>query len=262
MSVLNQISIILALIFIATNANAAAEGTSVRGGGDPCESRFKLVRDDLRLWIHQGGASTLDLPVFLSSERYALLMLEKIEKTGVRCVAPNDPGYPVAINGTPKTCRFEKRPDGDQIICDYRKFLAASTAEQYVLIHHEYAGIAGVEKPNQDDSHYEISNQIVEFISDGEVPKLMVKPTPENGVAYRAMVLCEYPKISNYTGFGVAVRPDKINSDLKPAVVLPTDLRDYSITLSRFQGAIAMTLKNLATGVSVKAASRYLNSQI
>jgi hypothetical protein len=248
--------------FMMSSQVFAGEGSSVRGGGDPCESRFKIVRDDINLWIHQGGAGTLDLPLGLSADQYAHAMLDKLGSASVKCVGPGDSGYPVTIQGTPKVCRFDIGPKGGQITCDYEKFLSANNTEKYVLVHHEYAGLAGIEVADQADSQYGISNQIAQFILDGEEPKLMVKPTPHNGVPYKAVVLCEYPKISNYTGFGVAVTAARLNDKTKGPVTLPTDLDGYSITLSRFQEAIAITLSNRSTGVSVKSATQFLDNPL
>jgi hypothetical protein len=47
--------------------------------------------------------------------------------------------------------------------------------EQYKLIHHEYAGIAGLEVPTGSQSQYFISNQVVESLEMRQVRMLAVK---------------------------------------------------------------------------------------
>jgi hypothetical protein len=93
-------------------------------------------------------------------------------------VGPGDADYPVQIEGIPKICSFSHVGDQELITCDMAKFLTLTESNQYILIHHEYAGLANVETPNGADSHYEISNQISEYLINQMVKKLAVKSLP------------------------------------------------------------------------------------
>jgi hypothetical protein len=53
--------------------------------------------------------------------------------------------------------------------------MATNDSDQYVLVHHEYAGLSGFEVNNGPDSTYLISNQISEFLVDEVVKKLAIK---------------------------------------------------------------------------------------
>lgn len=153
-----------------------AQGGMNSGGGDLCEDRIQIIREDLRSWINQGGAQGLQLPAPLTVQQYSTNMLKEIDQAKIRCVGPKDQGYPVAINGTPKVCRFDRNWLGrTQITCDAEKFQAINESDQYILVHHEYAGLAGVEQPNLDDSTYGVSNQISGYLVDTIVKKLAVK---------------------------------------------------------------------------------------
>ena len=68
----------------------------------------------------------------------------------------------VSVDGQPKTCRgFVSDQDHlHHILCNIDRFSATSPAEQYRLIHHEFAGLAGVEQNNGAASDYRISTQI------------------------------------------------------------------------------------------------------
>jgi hypothetical protein len=55
-------------------------------------------------------------------------------------------------------------------------------SDQYVQIHHEFAGLAGLENPNNDDSNYGISNQIVSSTSESTSTKLVVKDDSPSGL--------------------------------------------------------------------------------
>ena len=153
----SRLFILMTISFLSLRAMAGSEG---RGGGDICEDRIKIVRDDIKNWIIRGRAIALKLPKNLSTAQYKEKMLTQIERAKVKCVGQGDAGYPVEVSGTPKVCRFDKKNDLSQITCDFNKFQKMTASDQYVLIHHEYAGLAEVEQPDDDSSNYEISNQI------------------------------------------------------------------------------------------------------
>lgn len=165
----------LALVFLAMIAAHSALATksegggSTAGGGDLCEDRIKVIRDDLSDWIQQGGPDALNLPTAISVKQYSNQMLQAFRNTKAQCVGPQDRDYPVLVNGTPKICRFDQDDAGSRITCDFQKFRSLSVSDQYVLIHHEYAGLAGIEPPNGDDSTYEISNQTSEFLENNKL---------------------------------------------------------------------------------------------
>lgn len=157
-------------------AAQSAKGGVATGGGDLCEDRIKIIRDDLRSWIVRGGAKNLQLPAGVSSGKYSDDMLEQILAAKVRCVTNGDAGYPVTVDGVPKVCRFDRSTSSSLITCDFNKFQAMAEGKQYELIHHEYAGLADIEKPNGSDSNYDVSNQITSNLVSQNVLKLTVIP--------------------------------------------------------------------------------------
>ncbi len=62
-----------------------------------------------------------------------------------------------------------------RIECNYKRFNEASESDQYVLVHHEYAGLSGFETNKTDDSDYKISNQLTGFLESQVIKKLSVK---------------------------------------------------------------------------------------
>jgi hypothetical protein len=167
--------IALALCALPLSAHALF-GSEGRGGGDLCENRIKIIRDDIKSWINNGGPESLDLPAGVSVQRYSSAMLNAITTARINCVGSGDKGYPVRIDGTAKYCRFDKGFLGSKITCDNSKLMATRDSDQYILIHHELAGLAGVEVPNNDDSDYTVSNQISGFLVTEVIKKLAVKP--------------------------------------------------------------------------------------
>lgn len=167
-----KINLCILLSMLTLNAYAGQD----RGGGDLCENQIKVIREDLASWIQKGGPRGLKLPSGVSVDRYSEGMLSQISKARVRCVGPGDKGFPVEVYGTPKVCKFETGVfRGATITCERPAFSALSESDQYVLVHHEYAGLAGIEQPTKDDSVYNVSNQISAFLVDYVVKRLAVK---------------------------------------------------------------------------------------
>ena len=164
--------LILPLAFQTVFAGTVTSGT--RGGGDLCENRIKIIKDDLLDWISKGGPNNLKLPSGIVVGQYKNDMMNVLSTAAVECVGKGDRGYPVEINGVPKVCVFDS--GRNNIICDYTKFTSTKESDQYVLIHHEYAGLANIEIPNASDSNYSVSNQISGYLVDQVIKKLAVKP--------------------------------------------------------------------------------------
>ena len=185
--------LLILLLLIATFSFAQAKvGSEGVGGGDVCENRIKVIRDDITKWITDDGARMLLLPNEMSSNFYSNEMLSYIKITKVRCVSNGDIGFPVSVEGVPKVCRFDKNEKTSIITCDYNKFQAATDINQYLLIHHEYAGLADVEIPNSSDSDYSVSNQIISFLVDQVIKKLSINTEVKN------YEILNSPKTSSY----------------------------------------------------------------
>ncbi len=77
----------------------------------------------------------------------------------------------------PKTCRgfYSKKNGAPHIICNIARFEDTSDADQYRLIHHEFAGLVSVEKNVGAASDYEISNQITDQLEEYRSVRLPVK---------------------------------------------------------------------------------------
>ena len=173
--------ILICILLIGNFSFAGSEGSEGVGGGDLCENQIKIIRDDLKQWIVKGGHQPLVLPQEISHADYGYRMLQSIEKTEkIKCVSPGDKAYPVEINGTPKVCKFVRTKDSSEIICDFKKFQSMNEAEQYILIHHEFAGISDIEKPIGDSSNYNVSNQITAFLEEKNVKRLVIKPAADS----------------------------------------------------------------------------------
>jgi len=150
---------LFALICITALQVHAVDGGGYNhgNGGDICELRFKSVRDDLVAWINKGGAKDLRLPPGISHQKYSQNMLDKMQSAKISCVAEK-----LLVGRAEKTCKNFVEKDGSlNIQCNKDRFMATSGSDQYILVHHEYAGLAGFEVNTGEDSNYEISNQII-----------------------------------------------------------------------------------------------------
>lgn len=173
-------SLVLFLVMmLSIHAKAAAGGGFDHGnGGDMCENRFYSIRNDVTAWILKGGSKGLVLPGELSLEKYNQGMLDQMKAAKVSCTEDK-----IFVGKAEKTCKNFVTPEGSAFItCNVNRFKNTSEEDQYVLVHHEYAGLAGFETNTEEVSDYEISNQITGYLADQVVKKLVVKPNgPPSG---------------------------------------------------------------------------------
>ncbi|RYZ73375.1 MAG: hypothetical protein EOP05_10105 [Proteobacteria bacterium] len=217
--------LVVGLMSFAGIEARAERGVGHGGGGDLCENRIQAIAYDLESWIARGGHRSLELPAQVSKDAYAQAMTVPLKDFKAACVSKGDQGYPVAVDGTPKVCRFDGDQTSSRITCDSEKFQKLEAEDQYVLIHHEFAGLAGLELPNGNNSHYAISNQISAYLEETTVKKLAVQPVInelklcEKGV--KAFVKSKFP-FDTSTGEKTAlhsVRVDKVEFNADSGMV-------------------------------------------
>ncbi len=164
------LALALSLLSLRTYA-LPIDGQDRGNGGDLCEMRINEIRMDLKNWIGKGGASKLELPRKVGVEQYKKAMLEQISKATVICTQDIP-----TIEGVEKTCVNFVNAQGSNIRCNYDRLLNAPAEDQYVLIHHEYAGLAKFEINSGVSSDYSISNQIFRFLRSGPSTHLDINP--------------------------------------------------------------------------------------
>jgi hypothetical protein len=134
-------------------------------GGDSCESTFKNVRDNLTAWIIKGGAKDLRFPEGVTNDSYSRAMIRKISSAKIICTDKQ-----IIVGGAEKTCKNFVEADGSSsILCNRTRFMSTVTSDQYMLVHHEYAGLAGFEVNTGESSNYKISNQIVRNLAGARI---------------------------------------------------------------------------------------------
>jgi hypothetical protein len=168
----NKMTKIFFLIALLSASLANANAKIVGNGGDLCEDHFKIIRDDIKTWIDNGGSSGLRFPKELTLQQYNTKILDKIANAQISCV-----NHKIEIDGAEKTCRnFVDTKGQSEIECNMDRFMyKTSQSDQYILVHHEYAGLAGFETSADDDSKYSLSNQITEYLQDVTVKRLAIK---------------------------------------------------------------------------------------
>ena len=165
-----NLQLLIFMALVGMPVHAADKGLN---GGDMCEDRFKAVSDDIASWLKAGGSEGLTFPKGLTLSQYDSGLLNEIGKAVVSCVDQE-----LTVGGAEKTCEnFVDSKGTPQIVCNDKRFMATSASNQYVLVHHEYAGLAGFEENDGPSSHYPLSNQITGYLADEVVKKLVVKPS-------------------------------------------------------------------------------------
>lgn len=160
----------LGLLFFFMSGYSASANKEVGNGGDICEKSFLTVRDDISSWIGKGGSAGLEFPSEISQERYDTGMLQMMRKASVSCTTEA-----VLIGAAEKTCKNFEDENGDtRVLCNVKRFLETSASDQYVLVHHEYAGLAGIEVNAGEESRYSLSKQISGFLENQVIKKLAI----------------------------------------------------------------------------------------
>lgn len=174
-------------LFILSAPAFAKRGTESGGGGDASEERVNEIRSDILKWVEKGGAKDLVLPKSMLISEYEESMIEilQAQKVVIGFVEKDDElneELQVTVSGVPKTCRgfISKSGNKEHIICNIGRFRSVSDTEQYVLIHHEYAGLVDIEQNEGAASDYQISSQISEYLTQQTVLKLAVKKSCDN----------------------------------------------------------------------------------
>ncbi|MDG0818071.1 hypothetical protein [Bdellovibrio svalbardensis] len=167
------------ILLLAISSQSFAGPRIVGNGGDICENRFYTVRDDINSWVLSGGSKNLILRKELSLDKYNSDMLTQMKYGKISCTEDK-----VFVGAAEKTCKNYVTSDGVAVIsCNINRFMNTSEADQYVLVHHEYAGLAGFEKNSAEVSNYEISNQISEYLEDTIVKKLSIRPASNSAAS-------------------------------------------------------------------------------
>lgn len=174
--------ILMSLVITYSAVFAKSGGGAIAGGGgDASEVRFDEIRSDIASWINNGGTKTLELDS-LSHEEYISKMSDiltplKVTVSFIEKDDENDDELKVSVDGSPKTCRgFISIKDlQPHILCNISRFKDTDVAAQYRLVHHEYAGLVGVENNDGAASDYSISSQLTSYLARQTVLKLAVK---------------------------------------------------------------------------------------
>ncbi|WP_408098899.1 hypothetical protein ACJVC5_08265 [Peredibacter sp. HCB2-198] len=149
------------------------------GGGDSLEERVDEIRADILTWINAGGSKSLVLPNDITHENYVSLMTDILQP---KKVVLGFEESEINVGGVPKTCRgyISKENQRPHILCNIARFKGTGEAEQYRLIHHEYAGLVRIEKNDGAASDYAISSQLTDYLRRKTVLRLAVVKKEQN----------------------------------------------------------------------------------
>lgn len=171
---MNKLMAILLMTVTMSGQVFAARTGQEGGGGDASDERVSEIRSDLLKWISDGGARELIFPKDISYGQYVDSMTDILQPKKVIVEFTNDK---VLVKKVEKTCRgyIARLNDQAHIQCNILRFKETSEAQQYRLIHHEYAGLVNVERNQGALSDYEISSQVTDYLEVKSVLRLAVK---------------------------------------------------------------------------------------
>jgi|GEM_PF-5529066 len=158
------------------------EGGVGGGGGADEEAKFHSIRKEIKSWIEKGGSKGLVFPEGMAREDYDKFMLQYLAPNYVAVAFvendhSEDPELQVSVDGLPKTCRgyFAQKDHSPRVICNLTRFNNTPEAGQYRLIHHEFAGLANLEKNEGAASDYVISDQLTAHLEEAVYSRLVLK---------------------------------------------------------------------------------------
>lgn len=150
-----------------------AGGKEVGNGGDANEPKFKEIALNIEQWIRSGNADSIKLPRTISLAQYKNKMLSALTNYRIHFTRNR-----VLVDGAEKDCaNFKDARRANEILCNGQRFARIyheSIDDIYRLIHHEFAGLAGLENNDGSDSDYTISNQISGYLQFQVVKRLPI----------------------------------------------------------------------------------------
>lgn len=190
---------LLSLCTVLGHGVFAQEGPSSGGGGDATAMGVDEIRNNILQWIQAGRAANLKFSGNLDQQKYVSLMIPILapKYVVVGFVTPaqeaearrmGDDELQVIVRGVYKQCRgFISKKDGlPHILCSTERY-PRDGAEQYRLIHHEFAGLVGVEANVGAASDYEISDQLTDKLLPEIRLRLPITPYDKNEAKYFAI---------------------------------------------------------------------------
>ncbi|MGZ6286543.1 MAG: hypothetical protein ACXWQO_00015 [Bdellovibrionota bacterium] len=167
----------------------AEEGGSSPGGGESCEIRAQDIVLDISRWLEDGGAKRLKFRNGDNEKTFSKKMKAAIAKVkNVTCVSPGEPGFDIFVNKEAKECiNFVDDKGANRIRCHRKKFYSGlkdknNNPDQYRMVLHELASLAGLEKPKKDVSDYFYARQVTGYLEDTVVKRLAINPNQGTAV--------------------------------------------------------------------------------
>jgi len=164
------------LTFTQTTFAAQSMGNEKGNGGDSCELKMQETIEDIRQWLQKDQFQGMTYPNNVTATEYKEAMLDATKNLTLSCTQET-----LSLNNYEKTCINK----GRTIKCNFKRFSALNEHQTYKLIHHELAGIAGLESNITEESRYELSDQVTSFLSLQKTLKLgMNKNVKDFPVSY------------------------------------------------------------------------------
>jgi hypothetical protein len=178
-------------------------------GGDPDEAEFYQISGEIFTWVNNGGPVDLNFYGKIDGSTYLSKMNKVLGKFTVTFT--NKIVYlKVDDQKFEKTCINYFRNSHPKILCNIGRYEELSADQKRVLVHHEIAGLAGIENNQNEKSDYFLSDQLALYMEDVVVRRLGFKRREERAPGNAAsMVYDPQKKIKIRFTFNEAVEANR-----------------------------------------------------
>jgi hypothetical protein len=152
--------LVMMSVFASLSAFAQAGNGAGNGGGE--DGNFKNIRDDIQSWMEknvQTGELSAKLKLSFDQGDFYAKFVAVTAAVGEKITFNHEP---ILFSNNVRVCKND--PVAHQIQCNIDEWSAVRGDSRYMIVLHEYLGIAGIESNQGDSSTYPVSKNILPFV--------------------------------------------------------------------------------------------------
>ena len=207
----NQFKILVIAAATLSLLNTSVHAQEVRNGGGE-DGVFKSIRNEIKVWMDK-NLREQELGEKLGVNNPSLVhqkMVLAIESVADKVVFTKDL---IEIGGSVRICKNE--PTISTITCNVDAWNNSRGDTRYMIVLHEYLGIAGIETNLDEFSQYSISTRILAFVYEKQAFELGMEKNEVRGISTLTFLVALENNIIAGVYHDYGVNSEKLNKILK-----------------------------------------------